>query len=464
MTLLYSGGPARYDVAVSTERQTLTDGDTSAASEPPSHPYLVLALVCDRPATAPRRWSLSGVTDVVLSGAGSAAAASTGTLVIACNDPWASSRHAALRRSFGRWLVEDLGSKNGTLVNGERISRRQLSDGDLIETGHTAWWFRELATGVPPPDATASLAERFVTLHAPLELAVRRAIDAITAGLPVLVEGETGVGKERFVEAVHAATRPGALVAVNCAALPAALVEGELFGHRRGAFSGAVDERTGYLRAADRGTVFLDEVGDMPPAAQAALLRALAERKVTPVGDERPITIDLAVVSATHRDLGAMASAGAFRADLLARLRGITVRIPPLHERPEDIGVFIARTLARAAPDAVLQVETARRLLTAGWPLNVRELEHVIAAAALRAGHRAIAPTDLEGIPAARRAVSQPPPAAWSPEDAALRGRLISALAAHGGNISAVARELGRDRKQIHRWIARLAIDLRDPR
>jgi DNA-binding NtrC family response regulator len=451
-------------VAVTTDRQTLTDGDTSRSEGPASHPYLVLGLACDRPATAPRRWSLAGITEVVLSGAGSGTTANAGALVIACNDLRASSRHAALRRSFGRWLLEDLGSKNGTTVNGERISRRQLSDGDLIETGHTAWWFRELATGEPPRDAAAGLGERFVTLHAPLELAVRRAIDAITAGLPVLVEGETGVGKERFVEAVHAAARrPGALVAVNCAALPAALVEGELFGHRRGAFSGAVEERAGYLRAADRGTVFLDEVGDMPPAAQAALLRVLAEHKVTPVGDERPIAVDLAVVSATHRDLGTMASTGTFRADLLARLRGLTVRIPPLRERREDTGVFIARTLARTAPDAVLEVEAARRLLTADWPLNVRQLEHVVAAAALRAGGRAIAPDDLEGIPAAPPA-PQLNPAPWSPEDAALRARLVSTLAAHGGNISAVARELGRDRKQIHRWIARLAIDVRDPR
>jgi transcriptional regulator of acetoin/glycerol metabolism len=210
--------------------------------------------------------------------------------------------------------------------------------------------------------------------------------------------------------------------------------------------------------------VFLDEVGDMPPAAQAALLRALAERKVTPVGDERPIAVDVAVVSATHRDLGAMASAGTFRADLLARLRGITVRIPPLRERREDIGVFIARALSRTAPDAVLEVETARQLLTAGWPLNVRELEHVISAAAVRAGRRAIAPDDLEGMPVAPRATPEPSSTAWSPEDAALRARLIGALAAHRGNISAVARELGRDRKQIHRWIARLAIDPRDPR
>jgi len=286
----------------------------------------------------------------------------------------------------------------------------------------------------------------------------------VAAGLPVLVEGETGVGKERLVAAVHAASRrPGALVAVNCAALPAALVEGELFGHRRGAFSGAIDERTGYLRAADRGTVLLDEVGDMPPAAQAALLRVLAERAVTPVGDERPIAVDLAVMSATHRDLAALAAAGGFRADLLARLRGVAVRIPPLRERREDIAVFVARSLGRTAPGAVLEVDAARRLLGADWPGNVRELEHAVAAAALRAAGRAIAPGDLEGVSAPAAPAATDPPAR-SAADAELRARLVDALASHRGNISAVARALGRDRKQIHRWIARLAIDVRDPR
>ena len=447
---------------MSNERRTRTDDDARAAPDPPAQPYLVLALACDRPVTPPRRWSLAEVTDVTLSGASPATVGRSGGLTIACDDPWASSRHAALRHSFGRWLLEDLGSKNGTTVNGDRVSRRQLDDGDLIETGHTAWWFRQLAPATP--DAIAiDPGAAFVTLHPPLELAVARAIAAIAAGLPVLVEGETGVGKERLVAAAHAVSgRPGALVAVNCAGLPAALVEGELFGHRRGAFSGALGDRTGYVRAADGGTLFLDEVGDMPPAAQAALLRVLAERTVTPIGDERPVAVDLAVVSATHRDLPAMVRAGGFRADLLARLRGVAIQIPPLRERREDIGVFVARTLARVAPTATLQPDAARRLLTTAWPLNVRELEHVVAAAALRAGGRAIAPADLEGVPVLPPAPAAP--AAWSPADAALRARLVGALTSHRGNISAVARELGRDRKQIHRWIARLAIDVRDPR
>jgi hypothetical protein len=454
---------------VATERRTCTDDEAAVAPAPPNQPYLVRALATDRPTEPPRRWALDGLTEVALSGARDATAIHAGALTIACDDAWTSTRHAVVRRSFGRWLLEDLGSKNGTTANGARVSRHQLADGDLIETGHTAWWFRELPTAEPPPPdlavgTTVDAGAAFVTLHAPLARAVAQAVAAVAAGLPVLVEGETGVGKERFVAAVHAdSRRRGALVAVNCAALPATLVEGELFGHRRGAYSGAIDDRLGYVRAADRGTLFLDEIGDMPPAAQATLLRVLAERTVTPVGEDRPIPVELAVISATHRDLHAMAAAGGFRADLFARLRGVALRIPPLRERREDIGVFVTRTLARVAPAATLSVDAARRLLTASWPHNVRELEHVVAAAALRACGRAIAAADLEGL-APPPTVASPPSTAWSPADAALRTQLVGALAAHGGNISAVARALGRDRKQIHRWIARLAIDVRDPR
>jgi len=446
------------------QRWTVEDADAPTAPDPLPRPYLVRALSCSRPAMTPSRWSLSGVVDVVISGKGPSSATRAGTLGIACNDLSASSPHATLRRSSGCWFVEDLGSKNGTTVNGERVSRRQLADGDLIETGNTAWWFRELTTGAPTPDVAApDLTASFVTLHAPLEAAVTRGVAAFVAGLPVLVEGEPGVGKERLVAAVHARSRrPGALIAVSCAALPDALVEDALFGHRRGVLAGAAEERTGHILAADRGTLFLDEIGDLTPVAQAALLRVITERSVTPVGDRWPIPVDLAVVSATHRDIHAMVKAGMFSAELFARLRGVALWIPPLRDRREDIGMFIARTIAHVAPGATLQPDAARRLLMADWPANVRELERVVAAAVLRAGTRAIAPSDLESM--APRPPAAALPMAWSQAESALRARLVNALASHDGSISAVARELSCDRKQVHRWITRFAIDLRDPR
>jgi sigma-54 dependent transcriptional regulator, acetoin dehydrogenase operon transcriptional activator AcoR len=439
---------------VAPDRRTRTADDASAPAGDPQRAYLVSAIACERPTVAPRRLALDGVTEVALSGRSPAAVTRTGdALAIDCDDAWASTRHAAIRKSFGRWLVEDLGSKNGTLVNGERVTRHTLGDGDLVEIGRSTWLFREQPGA--PTDASADLAAPFVTLHPPLEDALARAIAGLRAELPVLVRGESGSGKERFVAAAHAGThRTGALVAVNCGALPAQLVEAELFGHKKGAFSGALDDRVGYIRAADHGTLFLDEIGDMPLAAQTALLRTLAERTVTPVGAERPITVDFAVVAATHRDLGG----DAFRADLLARLSGVTIAIPPLRERREDIAAFVARTLARVAPSATLAPDAARAILRAPWPLNVRELEHAVAAAAIRArGPIALADLALD-------APAPSPPEVLSHEDAALRAQLVDALSRAAGNISAVARELGRDRKQIYRWIERFGIDERDPR
>ena len=434
-------------------RTETSDDDARTAATTPVHAYFVRVLSYDEPTRRPARWSLDDVTAIEIGGGErTEAVRSAGTLAITCDDTRVSSRHARIERRFGRWILEDAGSKNGTFVGGVRVSRHQLEDADLIEIGRTVFCFREL--DAPVRDAVARIDERFFTLHAPLEAALARAVESVRVGLPVLVVGETGVGKERFVAACHdASLRSGALVAINCAALPSTLVEAELFGHRRGAFSGATDDRPGYLRAADRGTVFLDEIGDMPLPSQAALLRALAERAVTPVGEERAIPIDVAVISATHRDPAALSAAGTFRADLLARLRGMTIELPSLRERPEDIGAFVARTLARVAPSASLAVDAGRRILTAPWLLNVRELEHAIAAAAVRAGERPIASADLPEVPAPPR-----PAAPLSDEDAALRARLVEALAAHGGNISAVARALGRDRKQIHRWIARFQL------
>ncbi|HEV7558370.1 MAG TPA: sigma 54-interacting transcriptional regulator, partial [Kofleriaceae bacterium] len=411
-----------------TDRHTRTADDGADGADTPGQPYLIRALAYDRPTVAPARWSLSDVSEITLSGAGPASAMRVGHLLaISCDDAWASTRHATIRASFGRWVLEDLGSKNGTFVDGERVTRHVLDDGDLIEIGHTALWFRELATAMPARDTSVDLVQPFMTLHAPLEADLGRAIDAVTAQVPVLVTGETGSGKERFVAALHARChRPGALVAVSCASLPPSLVEAELFGHRKGAFSGASEERTGYIRAADRGTLFLDEIGDMPATAQTALLRVLAERAVTPVGDETPIPVDVAIVSATHRDLATRAATGEFRADLLARIRGVTITIPPLRERREDIGMFVSRALARVDPAARLSPEAARRLLLAPWPLNVRELDNTVVVAALRAKGRAIAVADLDTVPA----IAPPPPAmVLSGDDAELRDRLVAALA-----------------------------------
>jgi transcriptional regulator with GAF, ATPase, and Fis domain len=268
--------------------------------------------------------------------------------------------------------------------------------------------------------------------------------------------------------AVHAASgRPGRFVAVNCGALPEALVESELFGSKKGAFSGATEERAGLVRAADRGTLFLDEIGDLPLEAQPALLRVLQEREVTPVGGAQPVKVDLRVVAATHQDLPARVEEGRFRADLYARLAGFEIVLPALRDRREDVGLLVPVLLRRAAgADAArlsLSGEAGRALVRYAWPANVRELEQCLAAAvALAEGGR----IDLAHLPSAVQAAARPGPAPGeeaeeplSEEDARARDELTAVLRRHGGNLTAAARELGKDRKQIHRWIRRYRID-----
>jgi len=256
---------------------------------------------------------------------------------------------------------------------------------------------------------------------------------------------------------VHAASgRAGAFVPVNCGAIPRELVESTLFGHRRGAFSGAVDDEPGVIRGADRGTLFLDEIGDLPLPAQAALLRVLQEGEVTPVGASRPVAVDLRVLCATHRDLAGMAASGAFRADLWHRLRGFSVALPGLAERRADLGVLLGRLIARHAPGrrVTLQPRVARALLAHSWPGNVRELEQVLVAALALAGDGTIV---SEHLPA--ELVAAPARAATPPADDAQRDRLVAALAEHGGNVRAVARAFGKDPVQIRRWLRRYGLD-----
>jgi transcriptional regulator of acetoin/glycerol metabolism len=231
-------------------------------------------------------------------------------------------------------------------------------------------------------------------------------------------------------------------------------VESTLFGHRRGAFSGAVDDEVGLVRAAHHGTLFLDEIGDLPLVAQAALLRVLQEREVMAVGSTRPVAVDLRVVAATHRDLAAMTVASMFRADLLHRLAGYTLVLPSLAERRADLGLLVSRLFARHAPGRAitLQPQAAHCLVGHRWPGNIRELEQVISAAVALAGDGRIR---LEHFPATLRE----PRAAPVPADTIERDRLVALLAEHHGNVRAIARTLGKDPVQIRRWLRRHKLD-----
>jgi len=380
-------------------------------------------------------------------------------------DPWMSTCHARLERRGGAWWVVDERSKNGLVLNGDRTDGARLADGDWIEVGHTVLRFRH---GALPPSGHAPRADGLVALRTALptlEYEVRDLEAIARSPVSVVLRGESGTGKEVVARAVHQLSgRPGTLIAVNCGALPAALLESELFGYRKGAFSNAVEDRPGLVRAADGGTLFLDEIGDLPLASQAALLRVLQEREVTPLGGTRPIKVDLRIVCATHRDLEALIALGQFRADVYARLAGHTFCLPPLRERREDLGLLVAALLRRLAPehDVRFEPEAVRAMYRHAWPRNIRELETCLASAVVLARGHAIGAEHLS----AALAVTAPAAPIAPPASARVdrRAQLVAALRTHHGNVSAVARALGKARSQIQRWIRDLQIDPADYR
>jgi DNA-binding NtrC family response regulator len=215
----------------------------------------------------------------------------------------------------------------------------------------------------------------------------------------VLIQGETGTGKEMVARAVHQ-TSPrhrARFVAINCSSIPETLLDAELFGHTRGAFTGAVSSRLGRLEQADGGTLFLDEVGTMPMALQMKLLRVLQEREFERLGDNRTIKVDVRIVAATNTDLQKMVKEGTFREDLFYRLNVVTIHLPPLRERPEDVPMLVKRFLeARGAESTVVSQEAMRRLMAYNWPGNVRQLENAVErAVAMLAGRPRIEVADL---------------------------------------------------------------------
>jgi transcriptional regulator with GAF, ATPase, and Fis domain len=245
--------------------------------------------------------------------------------------------------------------------------------------------------------------------------------------------------------------------------LPPNLVESELFGHRKGAFSGATEDHVGLVRSADKGTLLLDEIGDLPLATQAALLRVLQEREVMAVGATRPVAVDIRVIAASHRDLETEVHAARFREDLWSRLAGYTAEIPALRERREDLGILVSSLLSRAgAAHARFTAEAGLALLQYDWPRNVRELEQVLGSAVALAGDGAV---ELAHLPRALQTPTAAPPSRPSREqlsaaDLSRHDELRAALRKHAGNIAAVGRELGVARMQIHRWLERFGIDI----
>jgi transcriptional regulator with GAF, ATPase, and Fis domain len=412
-------------------------------------------------------------------------------------DDSVSRRHAEL--SFdGAWRIEDLGSRNGTLIDGRRLAPGevgQLAIGSVVRLGSATALLQSPgasrrgpapgANPVPAPEAGGALPlECVVRDPAMLRLYETLAVVA-PSPLPILIAGETGVGKEVFACALHArSSRAGrSFVQINCAAIPAAMLESELFGHERGAFTGATQAKPGLLETADGGTVLLDEIGELPMPLQAKLLRVLETGQCQRLGALRPRAIDVRILSSTNRDLRQAVANADFRADLYHRLNGVPIRIPPLRERRADIvplalsfAARMARTMDRQEPTIT---EDARAALEAhAWPGNVRELKNVIERAVIfaQSGCIAAGALELEGEhPAAEWRETTPPRAGSAPGnergvsgggqqngaaaglreeiDAIERRRVVQALERCGNNQSRAAKLLGISR---HALIARI--------
>jgi anaerobic nitric oxide reductase transcription regulator len=353
---------------------------------------------------------------------------------------------------------------------------------------------RQEAPAPAPADVRAPGGDELVAQH-PRMRALLQEIDVVAdSGLPVLLLGETGVGKELFAARLHRLSprRARALVHVNCSALPESLAESELFGHVKGAFSGATADRPGRFDAADGGTLFLDEVGELPLSVQAKLLRALQQGEIQRLGADRPLRVDVRIIAATNRDLREAVRDGSFRADLYHRLSVYPVPIPPLRERGNDIlllaGRFLELNRARLGMRSLrLSPDSERALLAYRWPGNVRELEHVIGRAALKALTRGASrkdivtlepvlldldigagePADMHGTAAGVFAALDAPTAQRPAAGDTLRARvealqrdaIRAALAQARGNWSQAARALGMDASNLHKLAQRLQVE-----
>jgi DNA-binding NtrC family response regulator len=300
------------------------------------------------------------------------------------SDPAVSRKHLVITHAEGRILVRDAQSRNGTFFGGARVHEIELPIGGVVRLGQTEltvqlrWYTREVA-----PSSARSFGDLFgesVAMREVFAILERGAV----ADAPILIEGESGTGKELAARSVHHASPRGQkpYVVFDCGSVPAELAESELFGHKRGAFSGATADRAGAFQRADGGTLCLDEIGELPLDLQPKLLRVLETGVVKPVGEDAPRKVDVRVLASTNRDLLAESRRGRFRSDLYYRLEVVRVRMPPLRRRPEDIPGLVARLLAGKLPEGDKITGTnLRKLVAYAWPGNVRELRNLLARA-----------------------------------------------------------------------------------
>lgn len=435
------------------------------ADGPAARPFLFIVLDGEQPLSGGARFDLSDVDEVLIGRAAGEAglqvnrARSDGKrrLTVATSGRFLSRDHAAFQRAESGWAVLDRGSRNGVLVNGTQIEApTPLNPGDVVTIGRL-FVMLELDEAEQTADRTTMDARpelaAFGSLVPSLEEKLTRLRQEAARATAITLVGETGTGKEVMAKAIHAASgRQGEYVGINCGAIARTLIESELFGHVKGAFSGAATDRLGHIREANQGTLLLDEIVAAPPEVQVALLRVIQEREVTPVGGRRALPIDVRFIAAAQRPLPDAVAELGFRADLQARLGAFTFQLPPLRERIQDLGLLVAATLRRLGvtekDNPRFTLQAASKLVRYDWPLNIRELAQAIDVAWGAAKDGEIGEADLptpkatEGSPRSR-----------------LKHQLIAQLRLTGGNVAEVARRMGKTRPLVYHWLKRLQID-----
>jgi DNA-binding NtrC family response regulator len=344
---------------------------------------------------------------------------------VCLRDPAVSQFHLELGPTLRGIQLTDLGSRNGVWLGPLQVERGVVPEGQPITLGNTTLCVH-VAHELPAPPAAAprSAFGELVGQAGPMQALYALLARLAPTELSLLIEGETGTGKELVARAVHAASRrstSGPFVVLDCTAIPSTLAASVLFGHEKGAFTGAFERRAGVFEAADGGTLFLDEVGELPLDLQPQLLRVLQQREVTPVGGVRPRPVQVRVLCATWRDLRALVNDGQFREDLYYRLAQATVWLPPLREHREDIPLlvehFLGRLPAQPAAARAISRDALQLLAQRSYPGNVRELQNTIERLALVAAGPTITPDDLafERLMSAARERPKPGPAAPGP-------------------------------------------------
>ena len=395
---------------------------------------------------------------------------------VVLTDEFVSRRHCSVSPAAGGFQITDLGSRNGTRIDGVSVSKVVAPPGVAIRLGKTLVQLlpADEVLDIPPSDK-----DRFGGLYGGSQ--AMRSVFAVLeraskSSAPVLFLGESGTGKELMARGVHDSSprKDGPFVVFDCGASTETLIESDLFGHTKGAFTGAQSDRQGAFAAAHGGTLFLDEIGDLPIALQPKLLRMLEAGEVQRLGSNKSERFDVRIVAATHRDVFGEVSRGGFRGDLYYRLAVVEVHVPPLRQRPDDLPALIAMFLERAgAPQLAKQVggTALERLQRYHWPGNVRELRNVITRAVALAGPD----DDFQSLPFLLRPTAAAPEAQTVRADRPFheakdevvarfeREYLTDLVARAGGNLSQAARTAGLERKFLYKLLERAGLRQKQP-